>query len=215
MSVSTSNVASRKSSNFRLKSAVSDSDSCQAPSELPNNNSESTISSASISSHRITWPVKLKVFSLQDEGEARQQFLTWRAEQRNSKTIEPLKTHFDREIEQKYLETLRRRKEIEAFVTPAVIEEHFIHDPVFAKRYRQLQSAIRSGRVPNYDPNDCEIHTTFNKSNIERTRTALITAKESQAKDHYRNQQLLNNTILTKRIENFLKHLAEFNEKQK
>jgi hypothetical protein len=52
------------------------------------------------------------------------------------------------------------------------------------------------------------------KSKIERARSALITAKQSQIKTYYRNQQNINDTNLSKRIESFLKRLAKLKEEQ-
>ncbi|CAF1277700.1 unnamed protein product [Rotaria magnacalcarata] len=214
MPLSNSRVTSNKSSNARLPSAIVNAEPAQNPSELPMDNTDAKTSSMPSVNHRVTWPVRLKVFALQDEDEARQEFLAWRTEHRITKKKESLKPHFDFEVERQYLASIRRQKEIEAFVTPDIIEEHFIHDPIFAKRYRQLKLAVRSGKVPNYDPNDHEIKTTMTKSKIERARTALITAKQSQLKSFYRNQQIMNDAILSKRIETFLKHLAKFNEEQ-
>ncbi len=165
-------------------------------------------------SHRITWPVQLKVFALQDEDESRKQYLAWRAEQRKTKLRRSSKTFYDIELERKYQESIRRRRDIEAFATPELIQEHKIEDPIFAKRYRQLKLAIRSGKLPTYDPTDCEINLTMNKSKIERARSALITAKQSQMKTFYRNQQNLNDTHLANRIDTFLKRIAKLKEEQ-
>lgn len=117
-------------------------------------------------------------------------------------------------LKKKYRESIRRRKEIESFVTPEIIEEHQLNDPIFAKRYRQLKLAIRAGKTPTYDPNDREIHVTTNKSKIERTRTALITAKQNKIKSFYQNQQKINDAKLSKRVDSFLKRLATFKQEQ-
>jgi len=122
------------------------------------------------------------------------------------------KTFFDSELDKKYQASIRRREEIEAFLTPELVEEHKIDDPIFAKRYRQLKLAVRSGKLPVYDPSDCEINITMSKSKIERARSALITAKQSKIKTYYRNQQNLNDTNLSKRIDAFLKRVAKFKE---
>jgi hypothetical protein len=115
-------------------------------------------------------------------------------------------------LKKKYRESIRRRKEIESFVTPEIIEEHQSNDPVFAKRYRQLKLAIRAGKTPTYDSNDREIHVTTNKSKIERTRTALITAKQNKIKSFYQNQQKINDDKLSKRVDSFLKPLTTFKQ---
>ncbi|CAF3136318.1 unnamed protein product [Rotaria socialis] len=215
MPISNLRVTSSKSLNARLPFAVANAEPAQNPSELPMDNTGAIASSMPSLNHRVTWPVRLKVFALQSEDDARQEFLAWRTEHRITKKKESLKPHFDFEVDRQYLASIRRQKEIEAFVTPDIIEEHFIHDPIFAKRYRQLKLAVRSGKVPNYDPNDREIKTTMTKTKIERARTALITAKQLQLKTFYRNQQTMNDAILSKRIETFLKHLAKFKEEQK
>jgi hypothetical protein len=85
-------------------------------------------------------------------------------------------------------------------------------DPIFAKRYRQLKLAVRSGKIPSYDPNDCEINVTMTKSKIERAKSALMTAKQSKMKTYYRNQQNITDSNLSKRIETFLKRIAKLKE---
>ncbi|CAF4002368.1 unnamed protein product, partial [Rotaria sp. Silwood1] len=70
-----------------------------------------------------------------------------------------------------------------------LIQEHKLNDPIFAKRYRQLKLALRAGKIPSYDPNDCELNLTMTKSKIERARSALITAKQSKIKTYYQTQQ--------------------------
>jgi hypothetical protein len=50
------------------------------------------------------------------------------------------------------------------------------------------------------------------KSKIERTRSALITAKQSKIKTFYRNQQNLHDTHLSNRIDAFLKRIAKIKE---
>jgi hypothetical protein len=90
--------------------------------------------------------------------------------------------------------------------------EYQLNDPVFAKRYRKLKLAIRTGKTPTYDPNDREIHITTNKSKTERTRTALITAKQTKIKNFYQNQQKINDEKLSKRVDSFLKRLATFKQ---
>ena len=142
-----SRVTSGKITNNRSTSAVSSSVFLKKP-ELPITKNDNTIR-ASSTSHRITWPVSLKVFALQDEDEARQQFLAWRTEQRKTKTRRSSKQLLDIELERKYQESVRRRKQIESFVTPDLVQEHNLNDPVFAKRYRQLQLAVRAGKIPN------------------------------------------------------------------
>ncbi|CAF0875206.1 unnamed protein product [Rotaria sp. Silwood1] len=214
ISTSTSRITSSKSSHDRITSAISSIDIPQHLSELPTNNSDIIPPSIPSSIHRITWPVRLKVFALQSEDEARQQFLNWLAEKRKTKRKESIKQYYDLELQRKYQESIRRRKEIESFVTPDIIEEHIRNDPIFAKRYRQLQLAIRTGKVPNYDPKDHDTNIIMTKSKIDRVRTALITAKKSRIKDFYRNQQLINDAILSERVENFLKNLTEFNQQQ-
>lgn len=164
------------------------------------------------SNNRITWPVQIKVFGLQDEDEARQKYLEWTADQRRMRSKRSSKPQIDSELEQKYRQSVRRRQEIESFITPEIIEEHQINDPVFAKRYRQLQLAIRAGRCPVYDINDREVHLTMTKSRMERTRTAMIAAKRSQMKDFYRHQQRMNDAKLSKRVEHFLKRLTQFKQ---
>jgi hypothetical protein len=208
--VSISRVTSAKHSNDCPTSEASSSILSQQSLELGLTKTDNITSSG----HHITWPVSLKVFAVQDEDEARQQFLVWRAEQRKTKPRRPSKQILDPELERKYQESIRRRKQIESFVTPDLVEEHNINDPVFAKRYRQLQLAIRAGKIPTYDPTDREINITMNKRNIERARTALITAKQSKTKDFYRDQQKINDAILSKRIDTFLKRLAKLKEEQ-
>ena len=156
----------------------------------------------------------MKVFAVQDEEEARRQFLAWRTEQLKVKARRSSKQFLDLELERQYQESIRRRKEIEAFVTPDLIEEHRKNDPVFAKRYRQLKTAVRAGGTPNYDPSDHDIVITMNKSKIERARTALVTAKQSKLKNFYRNQQMINDANLSKRIDTFLNRLAKLKEEQ-
>jgi hypothetical protein len=212
---SISRLTSAKRSNDRVTSAVSSSIISQPSSNLPFNNLNiTTTPSAPSTSHRITWPVRIKVFALQDEDEARQQYLAWRAEQRKTKPRRQSKQIYDLDLEQKYQESIRRRKEIESFVTPELIEEHRLNDPVFAKRYRQLKLAIRAGKIPTYDPADQEVHITMTKSKMERTRTALITAKETKMRNFYRYQQEINDAHLSKRIDAFLKRLAKLKKEQ-
>lgn len=159
---------------------------------------------------RITWPVRIRVFALQDENETRKQYLAWKAEQRKTKIRRSSKTFFDEDLEKQYQQSIRRRQELEAFLTPELIAEHKQNDPIFAKRYRQLQLAIRAGKLPNYDPHDCEIHPTTNKLRIQRARSALINAKQTKIQTFYRQRQNLNDNQLTKRVETFLKKLDEF-----
>lgn len=212
--LSISRLTSGKRSVVRSVSAVSTSVLSQHLTETVVNESETKSLATPSISHKITWPVKLKVFSLQDENEARQQYLAWRAEQRKAKMKPAAQTFLDAELEKKYQNSIRRRQEIEAYVTPELVEEHKLNDPIFAKRYRQLKLALRSGKVPAYDRNDCEINTTMTKSKIERARTALITAKQSKMKTYYQHQQNINDFNLSKRIEIFLKRLAIFKEDQ-
>ena len=167
-----------------------------------------------ISNHRITWPVKIRVFALQDEDEARQKFLAWRADQRKAKPRRSSKQFVDLELEKKYQTSVRRRKELESFLTPELIEEHQLNDPVFAKRYLQLKLAVRAGKTPTYDPTDREIHVTMNKAKIERARTALITAKQNKIKNFYREQQQMNDAQLAKRIDVFIERLNKFKLQQ-
>jgi len=213
--ISDSCVASAKCSNDpRPISAVSSSIHSQHSHDLSLDNPDITTSSIPRAGPRITWPIKIKVFALQDEDETRQQLLTWRADQRKTKSRRLSKQFFDLQLENKYKESIRRRKEIETFITPELIEEHQFNDPIFAKRYRQLKLAVRGGKIPKYDPNDQEIHITMNKSKIERTRTALITAKQTKIKNFYQNQQKINDENLSKRIDTFLKHLASLKQEQ-
>jgi hypothetical protein len=204
-------MTSGKHSVARSSSVISSSVLSQHPVEPVINHSDAATSSTS---HKITWPVKLKVFALQDEDEARKQYLAWRAEQRKAKTRRSSKTFFDVDLERKYQESIRRRKEIEAYVTPELVEEHKLEDPIFAKRYRQLKLAVRAGKLPSYDPNDREINVTMTKSKIERARSALITAKQSKIKTFYRNQQNLNDINLSTRIDVFLKRLIKLKEQE-
>ena len=192
-------------------------DSCPTPAKEPSKpRPRSSVPRPSTdlqsSNNRITWPVQIKVFSLQDEDEARQKYLEWTADQRRIRSKRSSKPQIDSELEQKYHQSVRRRQEIESFITPEIIEEHQINDPIFAKRYRQLQLAIRAGRCPVYDLNDREIHLTMTKSRMERTRTAMIAAKRSQMKDFYRHQQRINDAKLSKRVEHFLKRLTQFKQ---
>ncbi len=211
--ISISRLTSGKQSVDRSSSVISSSVLSQHPVDLNVNNDDPTSTSIiSSASHRITWPIKLKVFALQDEDESRKQYLAWRAEQRKSKLRRSSKTFFDIELEKKYQQSIRRREEIDAFLTPELIEEHKIDDPIFAKRYRQLKLAVRSGKLPTYDPSDCEININMSKSRIERARSALITAKQSKIKSYYRNQQNLNDTNLSKRINVFLERVKKLKE---
>ena len=146
--------------------------------------------------------------------EANQKYLAWRNEQRKTKTSGSSKQFLDYELERQYFESIRRRKEIEAFVTPDLIEEHRINDPIFAKRYHQLKLAVRAGKIPTYDPADQEINTTLTKSKMERARTALITAKQSKIKNFYRDQQIINDANLSKRIDTFIKRLTKLKDEQ-
>ncbi len=215
--ISDSRVISDKHSNDRLTSGVPNSIVSHQSSDLPFDNPNLTASNGSLSSpsnHRITWPVKIKVFALQDEDEHRQQFLAWRADQRKTKQRHSSKQFYDLDLEKKYRESIRRRKEIDSFVTPEIIEEHQLNDPVFAKRYRQLKLAIRAGKTPIYDPNDGEIRVTMNKAKDKRIRTALITAKQTRMKNFYENQQKINDAKLSKRVDSFLKRLSIFKQEQ-
>ena len=74
--------------------------------------------------------------------------------------------------------------------------------------------AIRSGKVPNYDPLDREINITMTKSKLERTRTAVNAAKQAKLKNFYRNQQRIHNANLSRRIDTFLNNIAKFNDVQ-
>ncbi|CAM2701080.1 unnamed protein product [Rotaria socialis] len=212
--LSISRLTSGKRSVARSTSAISSSAFSQHPTETIVNEIDTKPPPISSISHRITWPVKLKVFALQDENESRQQYLAWRAEQRKVKAKPSTETFFDVELERKYQESIRRRQEIEAYLTPELIEEHKLNDPIFAKRYRQFKIALHSGKIPSYDPNDCEINITMTKSKIERARSELITAEQSKIKTYYQNQQNSNDLILSKRIETFLKRLAKLKEDQ-
>ncbi|CAF3512521.1 unnamed protein product [Rotaria sp. Silwood1] len=212
--ISISRLTSGKRSVARSSSAVSTSTMSQHLTETNISSIDTKSSMISSISHRITWPVKLKVFALQDENEARQQYLAWRAEQRKNKMKQAPTTFFDGELERKYQESIRRRQEIDAFLTPELIQEHKLNDPIFAKRYRQLKLALRAGKIPSYDPNDCELNLTMTKSKIERARSALITAKQSKIKTYYQTQQNINDTNLSKRIETFLKRIAKLKEEQ-
>ncbi len=208
--ISISRLTSSKQSVDRSSSVISYS----ALSQHLVDSNDDTIATPIISSpsYRITWPVKLRVFALQDEDESRKQFLAWRAEQRKSKVRRPSKTFFDSELDRKYKQSIKRREEIEAFLTPELIEEHKIDDPIFAKRYQQLKLAVRSGKLPTYDPNDCEININMSKSRIERARSALITAEQSKIKTYYRNQQNLYDTNLSKRMKAFLERVQKLKE---
>ncbi len=211
--------SAKQQSSDRFTSGTLNSFVSHQSSDLPFDNTTittSNVSSSSLepSSYRITWPVRLRVFAVQDEDEHRQQFLAWRAEQRTGKPRRTSKQLYDTELERKYRESIRRRIEIESYATPQAIAEHQSNDPVFAKRYRQLKLAIRAGKTPIYDPNDREIHVTTNKSKIERTRTALITAKQNRVKTFYQNQQKINDAKLSKRVDHFLKRLDTFKQEQ-
>jgi hypothetical protein len=212
--ISISRLTSGKHSIDRASSVISSSALSQHPVDININNDDITTKTPinSSNSHRITWPVKLKVFALQDENEARKQYLAWRAEQRKLKARRVSKSFFDIDLEKKHRASIRRREEIEAYATPELIEEHKIDDPIFAKRFRQLKVAVRSGKLPNYDPNDCEINVTMTKSKIERARSALITAKQSKIKTFYRNQQNINDQQLSIRIKTFLERVKKLKE---
>lgn len=212
--ISVSRITSGKRSNDYPTSAVSSSVFSQNSLDLNLTKTDNITPSVPSASHRITWPVSLKVFALQDEDEARQQFLAWRAEQRKTRPRHQSKQYLDIELERKYQESIRRRIQIESFVTPDLVEEHSINDPVFAKRYRQLQLAVRAGKVPIYDPADREINIIMNKKKMERARTALMTATQSKIKNFYRDQQKINDTILSKRIDTFLKRLSKLKQEQ-
>jgi hypothetical protein len=198
----------------RSASIISSSALSQHPIEPSIINEEASVSNNPSTNYRITWPVKLKVFGLQDENEARQQFLAWRAEQRKAKTRRSSRTFIDLELERKYQVSIRRRQEIEDYVTPELVEAHKFEDPIFAKRYRQLKLAVRAGKLPTYDPSDCEINITMTKSKIERARSALITAKQSQIKTFYRNQQTLHDTNLSRRINTFIERVKKLKDQE-
>ncbi|CAF1091601.1 unnamed protein product [Didymodactylos carnosus] len=194
--------------NSRLTSAMrsTTTELSNYPPSISQQDYEDNKSSAAYSSTRISWPVKLRVFALQDEDEARKQWLAWKAEQRKAKRRSS-KQFLDVELERQYRESIRRRQEIEAFLTPEIIENAKLHDPIFAKRYRQLKLAVKAGKLPAYDRNDTEINVTMTKSKIERARTALISAKQSKIKSIYRNQQIINDKNLSRRIDYFLTSL--------
>ena len=210
--ISISRLTSGKRSVPRSSSAISSSGLSQHPVESNVNNNDSKAPIVPSVNHRIHWPVKLKVCSLPDENEVRQQLFAWRAEQRKVKMVAPTETFYDVELEQKYQASIRRRQEIEAYATPELIQEHKMTDPIFAKRYRQLKIALQSGKVPSYDPNDCEIKVRMTKSKIERAKSALMTAKESKIKTYYQNRQNDNDKNLSERIETFLKRVAKLKE---
>ena len=167
-----------------------------------------------VSTHRITWPIQLKVFALQDDDQSRQQYLAWRAEQRQLKVRRVSKPMVDLQLEQQYQQSIRKRKEIEAFVTSDLIREHQINDPIFAKRYRQLQLAVRTGKVPSYDLNDRNIQIRMSKAQIQRTQTELLIAKQSQIRHFHQQQQKINETQLSNRVHTFLKRLDTFKGNQ-
>jgi hypothetical protein len=211
--------SAKQQSSDRFTSGTLNSFVSHQSSDLPFDNTTittSNVSSSSLepSSYRITWPVRLRVFAVQDEDEHRQQFLAWRAEQRNTKSGRSSKQLGESDLEKNLRESTRRRKEIESFITPEIIEEHRLNDPVFAKRYRQLKLAVRAGKTPTYDPNDREIHVTMNKAKLERTRTALMTARQNKIKNFYQNQLKINDAMLSKRVDNFLKRMNTFKEEQ-
>ena len=118
----------------------------------------------------------------------------------------------DEDLERKYEESIRRRQDIERFVTSDLIEEHQSNDPVFAKRYQHLLLAVRSGRIPMYDPEDRDIKLGINRSDMQRARTALITTERSKIKDLYQQQQTINDAQLSERIDVFLKRLAQLKD---
>ena len=118
----------------------------------------------------------------------------------------------DDDLERKYEESIRRRQDIESFVTSDLIEEHQSNDPVFAKRYQHLRLAVRSGRVPIYDPEDRDIKLGVNRSDMQRARTALNTTERSKIKDLYQQKQAINDAQLSERIDVFFKRLAQLGD---
>ena len=169
--------------------------------------------------HRITWPVTLKVFALPDEDEARQELLAWRAEQRQtlaqSASNDILDPKEDLALQKQYEKSLRKQQEIDAFITEDLIHEHQINDPIFAKRYRQLQIAVRTGKVPNYDPHDRDLNTRITKSSIQRTQSALMSAQAAHTKYLRERQKFIQNAQLSQRISMFLQRFDQFRENQR
>ena len=215
--ISMSRSTSAKRSIHRPGSVVSSSTlSHHPPAPAPSSMSEPAPAlgeqrgDSSSNSHKITWPVSLKVFALQDENVARQQLLAWRAEQRKLRARRSSKSFIDVELERKHQESIRRQKELDAYLTPELIAEHKENDPIFAKRYRQLKLAIRSGKLPAYDPNDRHFHAPLSKSRIERARSALLSASQSKRQTIYRERQNHHDYALNKRIEIFLAELERF-----
>ena len=158
--------------------------------------------------------MQLKVFALQDDDQSRQQYFAWRAEQRQQQARRASKPMGDLQLEQQYQQSVRKRKEIEGFITPDLIREHQINDPIFAKRYRQLQLAVRTGKVPSYDPNDRDIQIRMSKAEIQRTQTELLVAKQSQVQHVHQQQQKINDVQLSNRVHTFLERLDTFEGNQ-
>ena len=182
-------------------------------------NQNETSTDNGFSTHRITWPVNLKVFALTDEDEARQEFLTWRSEQRQNfvqcASNEILDPKEDLVLQRKYEKSIRKQQEIDAFITEELIQEHQMNDPIFAKRYRQLQIAVRTGKVPNYDPHDRNLNTRITKSSIQRTQSALMSAQAAHTKYLRERQKLIQNAQLSQRISLFLQRFDQFKENQR
>ena len=204
---------SRSTSAKRPMSVISTQTTSNSPLTTTNNETQNQEKSPTTNvGFRITWPVTLKVFSLQDENEFRQEYLAWRAEKRKLKSRPVQPTFIDADLEEKYQQSIRRRQEIEAYLTPELIRQYKSNDPIFAKRHRQLKLAFRSRKVPTYDPHDLYIHGKLSKSNIERAKSALATSQQRKIQNFYRTQQNENDLQLSKRITEFLSKLEKMKE---
>lgn len=216
-----SRATSAKALNTRPTSVVSTSttihsiqqQTAAAPTPTTQNEPSNTENPTNLTT-RVNWSVKMRVFSLPDEDQFRKEVLAWKAEQRKQRARPVQQAFVDVELERKYQESIRRRQEIEAVITPELVQQYKNNDPVFAKRYRQLKLAFRSGKVPNYDPHDLLINGKLSKTNVERAKSALVTSHQKKIQNFYRTQQNQTDIQLSKRIESFLEKLAKMKEDQ-
>jgi hypothetical protein len=88
-------------------------------------------------------------------------------------------------------------------IRSTIVDECRMHDPIFAKRYEQLKSAVRVGRAPLYDPGDCKIRPTVSKSKIRRIQESFIATKECRMKETYQNEQIRRQARFQQRMQNF------------
>jgi hypothetical protein len=78
----------------------------------------------------------------------------------------------------------------------------------FAKCYQKLKFIIRADKIPTYNPTDHKINIIMTKQKINCTRTALLAAKQTRMRNFYRQQQLTNDSNLSKLLAKFKDYIT-------